>query len=348
MKRIRLVAIIVVAVIIIATGIWWAVKSVSSETSSDILSSGFIEADVVTIGFETGGRIVDIAADEGDQITAGVTLVKLDDSLLNAQRQQLEASLQLAQANLEQALVSQEGAQTTWEDAVIERAHNIASAQAQVDSAREILANFETAMGFAGQGSNYDRLASVLTAQGQLAQAELNLEFQTTNVTVDRAYTAYLVAGAAVKASEKQVAQVEASLKVIDVQLSNLTTSSPVSGVVSAKNAEVGEVAKPGVPILTITELEEVTLTTYIPESKIGLVKLGQGAIVSVDSYTGDSFSGEVVYISPQAQFTPRNVQLKEEREKTVFAVKIRLDNPEQKLKPGMPADARIVTSPEG
>jgi HlyD family secretion protein len=115
---------------------------------------------------------------------------------------------------------------------------------------------------------------------------------------------------------------------------------------VAARYAEVGEIAKSGASILTITELDEVTLTGYVPESKIGLVKLGQKVLVSVDSYPKDSFSGKVIYISPEAQFTPANVQLKEEREKTVFAVKIRLDNPDQKLKPGMSADARITTSP--
>jgi HlyD family secretion protein len=135
---------------------------------------------------------------------------------------------------------------------------------------------------------------------------------------------------------------------VIKVQLSKLSSVSPISGVVAAQHAEVGEIAQPGFPILTITELEEVTLTAYVPESKIGLVKLGQEALVSVDSYPGQSFSGKVVYISPRALFTPRNIQLEEEREKMVFAVKIKLANPEQKLKPGMPADAVILTNSEG
>ncbi len=169
---------------------------------------------------------------------------------------------------------------------------------------------------------------------------------------VDQSYAAYQTSLAAIEVAEKavglataQVEQAQASLDVIKVQLSKTILSSPVSGVVSARNAEPGEIAQPGAPILTISELAEVTLTAYVPESKIGLVKLGQGVLVSVDSYPKDSFPGEVIYISPQAQFTPRNVQLKEEREKTVFAVKIRLANPEQKLKPGMPADARIITT---
>jgi len=171
---------------------------------------------------------------------------------------------------------------------------------------------------------------------------------QEINAAVDKSYTAYQTAVAAVEAAERQVEQAEASLAVIKVQLAKLSSVSPISGVVAAQHAEVGEIAQPGIPILTITELEEVTLTAYVPESKIGLIKLGQEALVSVDSYPGESFSGKVVYISPRALFTPRNIQLKEEREKIVFAVKIKLANPEQKLKPGMPADAVILTNSEG
>ncbi|MEE9400251.1 MAG: efflux RND transporter periplasmic adaptor subunit [Dehalococcoidales bacterium] len=178
---------------------------------------------------------------------------------------------------------------------------------------------------------------------------------QDINAAADQAHVAYQTAVAAVDLAEKavevakaRVQQAEASLDVIRVQLNKLTVTSPLSGVVAAQHAEVDEIAQPGVPILTITELEEVTLTAYVSESKIGLVKLGQKVLVSVDSYPDDSFSGEVVYISPRALFTPGNIQLKEEREKMVFAVKISLANPEQKLKPGMPADARILTNSEG
>jgi HlyD family secretion protein len=153
---------------------------------------------------------------------------------------------------------------------------------------------------------------------------------------------------ATVAAAERQVEQTQASLEVIEVQLSKLGISSPVSGVVAAQDFEVGEMAQPGASILTITALEEVTLTAYVPESKIGLVKLGQEAQVSVDSYPGETFPGEVAYISPRAMFTPKNIQLKEEREKMVFAVKIKLGNPEQKLKPGMPADANILSNSNG
>ncbi|MFA5317011.1 MAG: efflux RND transporter periplasmic adaptor subunit, partial [Dehalococcoidales bacterium] len=165
---------------------------------------------------------------------------------------------------------------------------------------------------------------------------------QEINATVATAETAYQTASTTVTVTESQVAQAEAQLAIIRVQLGQLTLNSPIAGVVAAQYAEVGEIVLPGAPILTITQLSEVTLTAYVPESKIGRVKLGQTAIVSVDSYPSELFTGEIVHVAPQALFTPSNTQLKEEREKTVFAVKIRLANPERKLKPGIPADAQI------
>ena len=94
---------------------------------------------------------------------------------------------------------------------------------------------------------------------------------------------------------------------------------------------------------MTIANLEEVKLTVYIPENRYGRIQLGQQVDVQVDSYPGQVYKGTVVYISSEAEFTPRNVQTKEERVNTVFAVKILIPNPDHDLKPGMPADATIA-----
>ncbi len=370
MKRIRLaITLIIVVAVIISTGVWWFVKSASLETSTDILTSGFIEAKDVAVALEVGGRIVQIAAEEGDKIEAGVTLVKLDDSLQQAQLQQAEAAVKVAQSALEQAIASRnqtmiyrDGAKKAWEDALdvqknpLELDAQIAQAQSQLDFAEVALEySLDTTLySTVPKGPWVRALATQQRDSAQMIlQSLLDIKNnpQAINTKVNQSYAAYQTSLAAVEVAEKavglattQVEQAQASLDVMKVQLSKTALISPVSGVVAARYAEVGEIANPGAPVLTITELDKVTLTAYVPESKIGLVKLGQEVLVSVDSYPDDQFSGKVVYISPEAQFTPRNVQLKEEREKTVFAVKIGLDNPNQKLKPGMPADARIIT----
>ncbi len=103
-----------------------------------------------------------------------------------------------------------------------------------------------------------------------------------------------------------------------------------------------GEVAQPGLPLFSVIDLQQVELVIYMPTDRIGQVKLGQAAQVTVDAYPGLTFAGMVTHISDQAEFTPKNVQTQEERAHTVFAVKIRLDNASGTLKAGMPADARL------
>jgi len=386
MKR-RIILIILIVLIATGGGLWWYASSnlQPSSSQSGVFASGFIEATDVAIAPEVAGRIVCIAVAEGDEAKAGIPLVRLDDSLQQAQLRQAETAVATAQAvveqaqaaveqaqvgleqvmaSLNQAVVNRDGAEKVWKDALdvqsdpLELEARIIAAQGELD-----MAELEIEL---AEGESEQRIAEL---RRDIAQEILeNLEDiednpQEINAAVDAAYdtaaaaveVADRVVGVAqtqvaaaqrqVVVAQRQVEQAQSSVEIIKVQLSKTILSSPVSGVVSARNAEPGEMAQPGVSIITIVELEEVTLTVYVPESKIGLVRLGQKVNVSVDSYPDDIFSGEVVYISPEAQFTPKNIQLKEEREKTVFPVKIRLPNPEWKLKPGMPADAQILVT---
>ena len=101
--------------------------------------------------------------------------------------------------------------------------------------------------------------------------------------------------------------------------------------------------ALPGKTLLSLANLDAVDLTIYVPETEVGQVALDQQVAVTVDSFPGQTFMGHVIFISDQAEFTPKNIQTKEERVNTVFAVKVRIPNPDHKLKPGMPADATLV-----
>ncbi|MEW5902276.1 MAG: efflux RND transporter periplasmic adaptor subunit, partial [Acidobacteriota bacterium] len=117
---------------------------------------------------------------------------------------------------------------------------------------------------------------------------------------------------------------------------------SPTSGVVIHTAIEEGEFVVPGAPILTIADLDRVHLNIYVTELELGRTKLGQQAEVRIDSYPHRIFTGSVIFISPEAEFTPKNVQTREERVKLVYRVKIEVENRENILKPGMPADAVI------
>lgn len=139
--------------------------------------------------------------------------------------------------------------------------------------------------------------------------------------------------------AEIAVKQAQANLDVLDTQISLLTITSPRDGVVLTRMVEPGEVITAGYSALTIANINEITITVYVPENRIGEVTLGQSADVNVDTFADATFSARVIHISDQAEFTPRNVQTVEGRKNTVFAVKLQLDDITGKLKPGMPAD---------
>lgn len=146
-------------------------------------------------------------------------------------------------------------------------------------------------------------------------------------------------AQAALEQGEKTVVQAQAELDLIDVQIEKLVVSASSSGVVLSRNVEPGEVIAAGAPVMTIGQLEKLTITVYAPEDRYGQINLGQQAQVKVDSFPDETFSANVIYIADKAEFTPRNVQTAEGRRTTVFAVELTINNIEGKLKPGMPAD---------
>jgi len=143
--------------------------------------------------------------------------------------------------------------------------------------------------------------------------------------------------------SKRDFDNAETAYRVVAATIENAVIYAPVGGTVLDTNLEIGEMAFPGTPILTIADLTRPWIYIYVNETRLGLVKLGQRAEVYVDSFPGRAFKGRVVSISNKAEFTPKTIQTKEERVKLVFAVKIAIDNPGMELKPGMPADAVII-----
>jgi multidrug resistance efflux pump len=135
------------------------------------------------------------------------------------------------------------------------------------------------------------------------------------------------------------VNQAEANLALLDTQLKKLTVYAPIDGVILTRNVEPGEFVQPGASAITMANINELTITVYVPEDRYGEISLGQGATVSVDSFPNETFSAKITFISDQAEFTPRNVQTVQGRSATVYAVKLKVSDPDGKLKLGMPAD---------
>ena len=146
-------------------------------------------------------------------------------------------------------------------------------------------------------------------------------------------------AQAAIEQAESAVRQAEAGLSLLDTQIAKLGVYAPMDGVILTRNIEPGEFVQPGSMAFAIADLENITITVFVPEDRYGLIFIGQQAEVTVDSFPGETFAGEVIHIADQAEFTPRNVQTVEGRSSTVYAIKLKVTNSSGKLKIGMPAD---------
>lgn len=186
----------------------------------------------------------------------------------------------------------------------------------------------------------YEELsAQRLSARASFVNAEKNYNrvrdlYKTGSISrkdLDNAEAAYRIA----KAGYDQVS----------ATIENAVIFSPIDGTVLDTNIEVGEMAFPGTPILTIADITKPWMYIYVNETRLGMVKIGQDVKVFIDSFPDRAFKGRVVAISNRAEFTPKTIQTKDERVKLVFAVKVLIENPEMILKPGMPADAEILIS---
>lgn len=203
------------------------------------------------------------------------------------------------------------------------RAEDVAAAQARVDGAQAEAQTARVALEQAQQ--------AVSGAEAQLKQAQAQLGLLLAGPRPEQ-----------VAQAEAQVAQAQAQIAILEAQREKLTLRTPVAGWVTERMVHEGEVVVAGARLFTISRLDPVILTVYIPETQIGHVRVGQLADVSVGAYPGRIFRGEIVHIASQAEFTPRNIQTRAERTTTVFAVRLKIPNAEGKLKPGMPAEATL------
>lgn len=223
------------------------------------------------------------------------------------------------QAIFDNAKSALDDAQKAYDDAVTtEGAKDVLKARAQTSVAEE---RYYTAM-------DYLRLLQV----GPEAQ------------TVTVAKNALEQAQASLAQAQNSVKQAQANLDLLDAQVGKLVVTAPVDGVILTRAGEPGSVVNAGGTVLTLGRLDNLTITVYVPEDRMGQVALGQQAKVTVDSFSDQTFAATVTYIANQAEFTPRNVQTVEGRKNTVFAVKLKLDDATGKLKPGMPADVAFAT----
>jgi len=184
-----------------------------------------------------------------------------------------------------------------------------------------------------------DRLRQLNTGENALPVVAAEARVQSANDNVALTESMIRQAQAEVQRAQKAVEQAGAALELINLQMEKLVVHAAVAGVVMTRNIQPGEVIQPGFSVMTIGMEDQLTVKVYIPENEYGRISLGDTAIVAVDSYPDKTYTATVTQIAEQAEFTPRNVQTKEDRQTLVFAIQLSIEDPAGDLKPGMPAD---------
>ncbi len=292
-----------------------------------ILVTGTIEATEVDVSAEIGGRIVELSVEEGDRVNIGQRIAKLEASQVDAEVSHAEAALQAVRAGLGDL---QAGARSEE----LERARSrmeLAAASLELAEAEWRRAEMLYKGGVFSENEMDNARASRDVARRQHETTAEELKLLEAGSRPDQ-----------IEAARWQVKQAEAALTLAHVKLGKTEITAPIGGVVLIKGSERGEVISPGVPIVTIADLDDMWVKIYINEVDIGRILLGQSAKVRVDSFPDREFAGNVSNISAEAEFTPKNIQTREDRVKLVFAVKIRIDNAGGLLKPGMYADIEL------
>ena len=302
-------------------------------------ASGYVEATEVRVAPEVGGRILEIAVREGDRVSAGAIIARLDDTdtaitlrRAQADRDQAVAQLRLLQAGARSEDVRQARAQLESAQA------DVTAVEAELQSARADLSRFEALLASnAGSRKQRDDAATRVA----VSEARVNAARERARAASEA--LARLKAGARteeISAARARVAAAEAHIASLMENQKDATLTSPVSGFVTAKLADAGEVIARGTPIVTITDLDHAWANVYVDEPLVPHLKLGQPVTLVTDA--GQRVPGTVTFISPKAEFTPRNVQTAEERTKLVYRIKVTTDNRDGVLKTGMPVEAEI------
>jgi len=298
---------------------------------NEVVLSGNIEAHESLVSFKVQGRIVKLPVEEGQQVAQGALLAQLEDADLKQRVRIDQATVAVRKDNLDLTLAG------TREQEVS------ASQQAVVDAQADL-----------NQKKLDEERAQALFAKDEISAQDRDLAataLKRSDATFKAAQQRY---DEAVEGSRKEdiaiaranLNQADADLGLSRIDLGYATLRAPVSGIITVREAELGEVIAPGSPVVTIADLDHIWLRAYIAETDLGRIHWGQDVAVTTDTYSGKQYHGRIAFISPDAEFTPKSVQTYQERVTLVYRIKIDIDNTSHELKPGMPADAHIELAP--
>jgi HlyD family secretion protein len=303
--------------------------------------SGHVEATEVRLAPDVGGRVLTLSVKEGDRIEPGQTVLTLDtrDIQLAIDRAKAERAAAEAQLRLVRAAARPEDVRQAESQIATAKADQSA-AESELASAEQDLERFETLLktNSGSQKQRDDAATRRNVARDRVSAARSRV--QTAEETLAR-----IQAGARpeeVAAAQARVDVVNAQIAALEKTLADATLVSPIGGIVTEKLVEVGEIIAPRAPALVVVDLDRAWADVFVPEPIVPTLRIGQPATVHTDA-GGAGLAGTLTYVSPKAEFTPRNVQTAEERSKLVYRIRISVDNKEGILKQGMPVEAELL-----
>lgn len=382
--RSRVVRVLIILVVLIIAGVVWEVFFAAPRLPASIIAlSGRIEGDDSAVAPKTSGKILEITVREGDTVTAGQVIARLDDAQVRAREDQARAALTEAQAKARSAQDQIAVLQDQLRQNHLESGQSNTDAQGRVRQAQADLTGAEadltqqqaalrlaefnrdayTRLAKTGAASEQQGLQAQVQADQQaaaVAAAQRRVEAASGGLTTAQANLQNpKIRDVQVSSTERQLSQQEAEIAAANAETaeaqaqfaqaqadrSDLTVVAPFSGTVITRAAEPGEVVQAGTAIISLLDLTQVYLRGFIPEGQIGKVKIGQAAHIFLDSNSNQALEGHVLRIDPQSTFTPENTYFRDDRVKQVVGVKILLTQGIGYAKPGMPADGEILTS---
>lgn len=361
-------------------GVAAAWKYLSGRASADkLVLSGSIEADEIHVGSKVSGRVEAVLVKEGQEVKLGEPIIRFDRYDLDARRADAVGALVQAEANLQKNLRwsrpeeiagAKAQAEAAWMNYEVARngprkeeidaaRADVAAADADYQVAKTTVARIaqlvrdgiQSQQEYDNAKAAYDRAV----AQREAARQKLDLLLAgTRQEEIDRADRLFKQAAANrdlvqrgarkedIDSAKAQVERARAALQQIDKQVAELEVKAPADAFVEVLQLRPGDLITPGAPIATLVEVDRLWVRVYVPEPELGHVQLGRDVTVIVDTFSGATFNGRIEEIASRGEFTPRNVQTRDERSNQVFAVRVRLDNSARKLRAGMAADVTI------
>jgi HlyD family secretion protein len=325
MKKKRIFIVFAVIVIGIVILVMYNIKK--QKDNGAMILSGNVEVTEINVGFKASGRVMERLVDEGDKVKTGDLLARLDSAEISSVVAQGRASLDEATVKLSELSAGS-------------RLQEIEQAKAQMNAQEAELQKVK---------KDYER-AEILYKNGAISASQFDVARSSYDARTALHRNALELLSLVREGPRKEeiniaghrVKQARAVLAASEERLKDTIIYAPMNGVVLRKYVEGGETVASGTPVVTIGDLEHPWIKVYVKEDRLGQVKLGQKAKITVDTFKGKVYEGAVTFISSEAEFTPKNVQTQEERVKLVFGVKVRAKNVNDELKPGMPADVRI------